>query len=317
MATSGTGQRRRPLRVALWLGIGDCHWACAKLRGLSEFHDGRPIHAYVNRSESHVSVQYLQLVPSIARAEESGDAPFNLLQEMPPSHRDQRWSTLAGCRGWKEFDYLLVANGHLERGEPLSTWLPELPTDFTYPLALPPAAQQRAAALAPAGSVLMYLSGVRPNRHFHNHVCSLGLWVHVAELLNASGFTPVLIGANTADDRCYRDAFLRAAAGRARVIDLVGQTSVADVCALVESAGAWVGLNSGTGIVAAMRGTPTVMLWSDSRYPIPGASEPLHTNMRTSWLHPDQCSRYRTISYGSRELTAVNVAARTLEVVRR
>lgn len=308
---------RRPLRVATWLGIGDCHWVCTKLRGLSALHGGRPIHAYVNRSPSHVSVEYLRLVPAIACAMESSSAPVDLGREMPPSHRDPRWSTLEGCRGWKEFDYLLVANGHLERGEPLATWLPELPTDFTYPLALPPAARQRAAALMPERTILLYLSGIAANRHFHNHVCSIGLWVHVAELLNAAGFVPLLIGANTQDDLCYRDAFLRGAAGRARVTDLAGRTSVAEVCALVERSAAWVGLNSGTGIVAAMLGTPTVMLWSDSRYPIPGAVEPLHTNMRASWLHADQCARYRTISYGSPELNAVNVAARVLEVVRR
>jgi hypothetical protein len=39
--------------------------------------------------------------------------------------------------------------------------------------------------------------------------------------------------------------------------------------------------------------------------------------MRTSWLAPYQLDRYRTISFGSPELTAANVVALTLEVVRR
>jgi hypothetical protein len=307
---------RDALHVALPLGIGDCHWVCAKLRGLSDLHDGRPIHAYVNRSPSHVSVGYLELVPMIARAIESARAPCDVARELPPSHRHHRWSTLEGCRGWNGFDYVLVANGHLERGERLETWLPELPTEFSYPLAIPTVARARAAALVPAGSVLVYLSGIGPNRGFHNHVCSIGLWVRVCELLNAAGFVPALIGSNTPDDLGYRDAFVSAAAGRARVQDAVGQTSIAEVCAIVETAQAWVGLNSGTGIVAAMLGVPTVMLWSDSRFPIPGAIEPLHTNMRSSWLSPPQLARYRTISYGSPELTAVNVVSRTLEVIR-
>jgi Glycosyltransferase family 9 (heptosyltransferase) len=305
-----------PLHVALPLGIGDCHWVCAKLRGLSQYHGGRPIHAYVNRSPSHLSVGYLALTPMIASALESARAPSDVARQLPPSHRDPRWSTLEGSRGWNGFDYVLVANGHLERGERLETWLPELPTDFSYSLNIPPAARVRARQLAPPGSVLLYLSGIGPNRGFHRHVCSIGLWVHVAELLNAAGLAPVLIGAGTRDDLTYRDGFLAAAAGRARVHDITGQTSIAEVCAVIETAAAWVGLNSGTGIVAAMMGRPTVMLWSDSRYPIPGAVEPLHTNMRTSWLVPSQLARYRTISYGSSELTAVNVVARTLEVVR-
>jgi hypothetical protein len=305
-----------PLHVALPLGIGDCHWVCAKLRGLSDYHGGRTVHAYVNRSPAHVSVGYLELVPMIARAIESGRAPCDVARALAPSHRDPRWSTLEGSRGWSGFDYVLVANGHLERGERLETWLPELPTDFSYTLAIPEAARARAAALAPRRSVLVYLSGIGPNRGFHNHVCSVGLWVRVCELLNAAGFVPVLIGAATPDDLGYRDAFLAAAENRAIVRDLIGQTSIADVCALVDTAAVWVGLNSGTGIVAAMLGVPTVMLWSDSRFPIPGAVEPLHTNMRTSWLAPHQLERYRTISYGSPELTAANVVARALEVLR-
>lgn len=305
-----------PLHVALPLGIGDCHWVCAKLRGLSDYHGGRPIHAHVNCSPRHVTVGYLRLIPMIARAHQNPRAPFDMARELPPGHRDPRWSTLEGSRGWNGFDYVLVANGHLERGDRIETWMPELPTDYSYPLAIPAASRARAAALVPPGSILLYMSGTAANRDFHNHVCSVGLWVHVVELLNAAGFTPALIGASTPDDRLYRDVFLTAAAGRVRVIDVVGRTSIADVCALIESAAAWVGLNSGTGIVAAMMGKPTVMLWSDSRYPIPGAIEPLHTNMRTSWLDSARLARYRTISYGSPELTAVNVVARTLEVVR-
>ncbi len=209
---------------------------------------------------------------------------------------------------------------------PTGTWRGDIasrPGSRSWPptsrirLAIPAAAREKAAALVPQGAILLYLSGIAPNWHFHSHVCSVGLWVRVAELLNARGCTPVLIGADTPDDYAYRDAFLNAADSRVRVMDVVGRTSVAEICAVLERAGAWVGLNSGTGIVAAMRGTPTVMLWSDSRYPIPGAAEPLHTNMRTSWLAQSQLERYRTVSFGSPELTAANVVARTLEVVRK
>jgi hypothetical protein len=308
---------RDPLRVALWLGIGDCHWACTKLRGLSDYHGGRPIHAYVSRDESHISIRYLELVPAIAVACETSHAPFDLTRDLPPSHRDLRWSTLEGCRGWHGLDYVLVANGHLERGECLETWLPELPTEFSYPLNIAPAVRARATSLAPARSILIYLSGIHANRYFHNHVCSIGLWVHVCELFNAAGLVPTLIGADTASDRGYRDAFLKAADGRVSVHDIVGRTSVAEVCAIVQNAAAWVGLNSGTGIVSAMMGTPTVMLWSDSQFPIPGAVEPLHTNMQTSWLPRPTPPNYRTISFGSPALTAINIVTTTLEIARR
>jgi hypothetical protein len=305
-----------PLHVALPLGIGDCHWVCTKLRALSARHGGRPIWAHVNRSPSHVSVGYLELVPAVARAIEDARAPADIGRELPPSHRDPRWSDLDGCRGWNGFDYVLVANGHLESGGSLADWLPELETDFCYPLRIPDAARARARALAAPGGVLLYLSGVGPNRGFHNDTWTADMWAQVVHLLNGAGIEPTLVGAATTDDRAYRDAFVARAGGHARFVDRVGQTSIAEVCALLEGAGAWVGLNSGLGIVAAMRGVPTVMLWSDSEHPIAGTVEPLHTAMRRSWLRPDQCGRYRTLSFGSPELTPTRVVARTLEVLR-
>jgi hypothetical protein len=68
-----------------------------------------------------------------------------------------------------------------------------------------------------------------------------------------------------------------------------------------------------------MLGTPTVMLWSDSRYPIPGVRAinlPLNSNMRTSWLHESQLASYRTKSFGAPDLTPENVVADILEVMR-
>ena len=305
-----------PLRVALWLGIGDCHWACTKLRGLAELHPGRPVHAHVGTSPSHVTVGYLRMVESIAQAVQSRDAPWDLLRDLPPHWRDPRWSTLEGCAGWRGFDYVLVPNGHLEVGLPLESWLPGLPTDFAYPLRVPAQSRRRAEALVREGDVLLYLSGIGPNRGFHADTWTVEMWVQTLEHFNAVGVEPVLIGADTRDDRAYRDLVVRAAGRRARFRDIVGRTTISDVVAVTDRAGAWVGLNSGTGIVAASRGTPTVMLWSDSRFPIPGAVEPLHTKMKDSWLSPEQKQSYRTLSYGSPSLTPARVVARTLEVRR-
>jgi hypothetical protein len=274
------------------------------------------VHAYVNRSPSHVTEGYLRIVPFVARAFESRDAPYDMAVDMPPGHRDARWSTLEGSAGWRGYDYVLVANGHLERGEPLATWLPELETDYAYELNVPAAARRRAAALVRPGDVLLYLSGIGPNRGFHADTWTTEDWVRTMELFNQVGVEPVLIGAATADDWGYRDLVAAAAKGRARFRDIVGHTSIPEIVAVIDLAGVWVGLNSGTGIVAASRGTPTVMLWSDSRYPIPGAVEPLHTSMKTSWLSPAQLGSYRTLSYGSPQLTPARVVARALEVRR-
>jgi hypothetical protein len=306
-----------PLRVAMWLGIGDCHWACTKLRGLAERHGGRPVHAYVGTSPSHATVEYLRMVEPIQQAFQSDRAPWDLARDLSPHWRDPRWSTLDGCAGWRGFDYVLVPNGHLECGLPLEGWLPDLPTDFAYALRVPGPSRRLAESLVEPGDVLLYLSGNGPNRGFHNETWTVEMWARTMELFNAVGIVPVLIGANTADDRGYRDRVAGAARGRARFRDIVGRTTIPDIVAVTDRAGVWVGLNSGTGIVAASRGTPTVMLWSDSRFPIPGAVEPLHTHMQTSWLTPAQRKTYRTLSYGSPSLAPARVVARALEVIRR
>lgn len=303
-----------PLRVALPLGIGDCHWACTKFRALSAMHDNRPVHAYVNRSTNHLTVGYLAMVDVIAEAYESPDAPYDVNRELPPNHQHPRWATLDGCRNWNGFDYVAVANGWLETGNRLETWWPELETEFSYKLNIP---EVTIAKMAPwEDRTLLYLSGVGPNYGFHRNTWSVAHWARVIQQLNTNGVEPVLVGANTKDDKTYRDQVV-AAAKDLEFCDLVGQTSLPEYCQIIRTARSWTGLNSGGGIVAAMLGTPTVMLWSDSQYPIPTVKAlnlPLNTTMQTSWLSEQQRTTYRTRSFGSPELTPENVVADIVEV---
>lgn len=312
-----------PLRVAFWLGIGDCHWACQKLRGLSAYHDGRPIEVHIGCSPNHASVGYLELVPFIERAVLDDTAPYDPWHDLLPSHRDPRYSTLEGCAGWRGFDYVLIANGHLERGERIETWLPELPTDYTYDLRIPEEARTSVRARVGTRRVLLYLSGEDANRDFHNNTWTVNDWMEVIRALNRAGHEPVVVGADTRSDHEYVQRLCRARDASPLTTDfvnLVGQTTIPEYCALIEDAAVWMGLNSGGGVVSAMRSTPTVMFWSDDRYPQvvdPGNwTLPLHHAMQTSWLSPEQRTTYRTFSYGSPKLTPSRVTDALLEVVR-
>lgn len=311
----------QPLRVALPLGIGDCHWACQKLRGLSEAHGGRPIHAYVNSSPHHASVGYLELVPFIEKAICSKDAPYDIWAEMAPSHRALAWSERGLAGGWRGFDYIVVANGHLERGDRIETFFSDIVTDYTYELNIPAAVREHVHDVWGRRRVLLYLSGFGPNAGFHQHTWAYTDWILVMRELNAMDITPLLVGAATEDDMSYGEQvkFLAKRDGRLWD-DSIGETNIPEYCALIEDASVWIGLNSGGGIVSAMRGTPTIMLWSDSQYPKAAdpnnRTVPLHTNMRTSWLAEDQLSTYRTISYGSPEANAEHVIKAFKEVAR-
>lgn len=305
----------KPVTVALPLGIGDTHWAVTKFRALSEFHEGRPIHAYINEDWQHRSIGFLQMVPSLEKVFPSGKAPTDIVFQMKPTYMHPRWSTLKGSANWNGFDYLLVPNGHLEKGFPLETWLPELPTEYIYPLNYPPGTKEEAAELFKPGDVILYPSGIGPNRGFHADNWTRHDWARIIQILNNRGVEPVLVGADNNDDTAYRDLLMRLIPD-CRVRDLVGKTSIPVVFAGIEIASVWVGFNSGLGIVSAMLGVPTVMLWSDARYPLIGASRALHHKMQRSWLPEERLAKYRTFSFGSPELTAENVVTAAFEVMR-
>ncbi len=306
-----------PLKVAFALGIGDVAWSLMKIRALSKM-EGRPVDAYVNCSPNHVTVGFLELIPFINKAVQSDKAPYDINAVMPPNPRDPRWASLEGCRNWGEgMDYIAVCNGHLERGERIETFWPELETEHDFPLLIPEADRQYIRDMGAEGRVLLYPSGVGPNNGFHRGTWESAYWVNIICQLNGLGIRPLLVGANTKDDLEYARWIERDAKKFGAAWDsLVGKTTIPQYCAAIEAARVWVGLNSGGGIVSAIRGTPTVMMWSDSAHAIPGVGTVLHTNMRTSWLAEHQLNTYRTLSYGSPELTPPNVIKAILEVIR-
>jgi hypothetical protein len=310
----------QPLRVSLPLGIGDCHWACQKLRALGEL-EGRPVHAYVNESPSHASVGFLELVPFIQKAICSPLSVYDVWNEMPPNHRDPRWSDRATARNWGSFDYVVVANGHLERGERIETFFPDVGTDYTYDLNIKDEDRQYVRNRWGVDRTLLYLSGAGPNWGFHRNWWKPEHWVEVVSMINGQGEIPLLVGANTFDDcRYFEIVEEKLKAAGVKYDSAISFTTIPQYCALIQDASAWVGLNSGGGIVSAMQHTPTIMFWSDSNYP--GVSDPgnktvpLHTNMRTSWLNDAQLKTYRTLSYGDPDFTPRRVVELLREIAR-
>lgn len=306
-----------PLKVCFALGLGDTYWACTKLKALQEA-TGRPLHGYINSSEHHQSVNLLRLVPYLEQCFQAPDAPYDVFREFSPTYTDPRWSTREGCAGWRGYDYVMVPNGHLERGEPLATWWPDLETEYNIALNIPAYVRDNTWSwVGKRRPVLLYVSGTGPNNAFHGGTFNERYWAQVIEGLNAHNIAPTLVGARTRDDTQFASE-VRRWAGGAAYDDLVGQTSTEEYLALIEHAAVWIGLNSGGGIIAASRGTPTVMLWSDSQYPIHGLPPhlPLHTNMKSSWLPPEASAWYRTLSFGSPALTPQAVVEAALEVMR-
>lgn len=305
----------KPIRVAFPLGIGDCHWPCQKIAGLSKMFGHAPIHAYVARSPNHNSVGYLELMPCIEKAEFSENALTRIRFQMPPDYRDERWRTLEGSAGWNGFDYLFCANGHIEEGKPIADWMPELETQYEFDYVIDAQSQSDSRRLMPYPEVLLYMSSLSANVGFHKMWWRLEDWVEVIRLFNGRGIVPTMVGANTEGDLNYNNMIAQERPA-IEFKSIVGRTTIPTMVDLLKRCRVWMGLNSGFGIVSASMGTPTVMFWSDDRWPLVREEWLLKEAEQRAWLRYDQLEVYRTFSYGSPDMTPEAVVSKAMEIMR-
>lgn len=305
-----------PLRIAVPPGIGDAHWSMMKARALKAMH-GRKLHVYIGHTQHHNTANYLQLIPFVDAVKidmRLGDMVAN----MKPSFSDKKFSMLAGSKNWNGFEYIFCANGHLEAGCMLTTWMPELDIDWMYDLNIRNETFTLIDRKIGHGRTILYLSGTGPNKSFHAGWWKPEWWIKIISGLNAEGIEPVIIGANNGHDKEYLSLVKMQSGGKEiRFMDLIGMTTHEEVMAIIKMAKVWCGLNSGTGIVSASMGTPTVMLWSDHAFRMPGVQQYLHSNMKRSWLTEWQLEKYRTLSYGDPATTTENVLRNIFEVMRK
>lgn len=327
-----------PLRVAFPVGIGDCHWVLLKMKALSRFFDDRPIHAFINEGPDHATIGFLKMCPQIQEAFVDKNAPYgydfkprvDFKGETNPvdhgSRYHRHWALLENCINVGDYDVWAIFNPCVDAGISFDELWPELNpyggTDYEYELNIPADAQEYVKQFGEK-PLVFYPSGVSANRLFHYNLWTKEQWALSAKRLNeATGREIVVVGSSSKSDLDYwRDGEnpLREIFDSLGVnyVDAVGKTNLYQYCAIIKGASAWVGLNSGGGIVSAGMKVPTVMIWSDSAYPIQHSNAiNMHTNMQRSWLNEAQQKTYRTLSFGSPGLTPESIAEKTLEVMR-
>ncbi len=126
--------------------------------------------------------------------------------------------------------------------------------------------------LEPDANVLEALKAKLPDRPFVALNAGAG-WVtkrwpaphfaHVAEALSQQGISSVLIGGRATADREAADAVL--AAAKATPVDLLGQTNIRELIALLSLAKAHVGGDTGSTHLMAALGRPAIGLYSITR----------------------------------------------------
>jgi ADP-heptose:LPS heptosyltransferase len=176
--------------------------------------------------------------------------------------RDHFLLRLVGAKrrvGYPRLGSRYLLNQHLHRPAPEShryEYWRQLASQLG--LTLPPAEQLNGAPPRPGGKILIHTGAGQPIR-----VWPLARFQKLTARLRAAGYT-VLV----ACDPDQRDAWL--AAGESAV---VSPASVNGLLALIESASAFIGNDSGPGHLAACCGVPTFTIFGPQ---LPGWFAPLH-----------------------------------------
>jgi ADP-heptose:LPS heptosyltransferase len=143
--------------------------------------------------------------------------------------------------------------------------LPGVPTEGTAVprLALPKGERIKARAYLGAQRLKRGFLALHPSAGGASRLWPDGHWVELLKGLPA-GRGLALLG--TEEERARLEA-LRRDSGRSDARVLAGGTSVAALAAVLEQAGALIGLNSGPGHLAAAVGTPVLSLFSGANDP--------------------------------------------------
>lgn len=242
-------------------GIGDLHWIMTKLESFKKENNIKKIRVRMNlgwlESQSiHLySLDYLKLIPFIDSAES--------IEEIIPFEY-----ALAGGSGTPLFknhggcDYMIEFNSCLENGMKLKDILPEYDTNFDYPIDRPPAAERYAETLKQKVGgklVLLFTASTEGNDIWARELWTPTDWMDLArKIYKETKCRLVLIGA--AWDKKYAE-IISGLDHEKIIFDIVGNTSVAQLFALLRTADVLVGYQCGVVMMSVHFRTPTVGFW--------------------------------------------------------
>jgi ADP-heptose:LPS heptosyltransferase len=273
------------MRIGLPAGVGDVSWAWSKLyhrRGaidVIEVCDGWP----------QRTVPYLEcLFPSVDTSPHFGYGDFNYqtIQLFTKSNGIQNptWEHL-----WENFEghhrVLLEPNEHLELGRRLELWMPDVATEFHYPLYTAHAAQSMREKLHRAfsdagakGEMLVGISCASYRGSEAWKTWGVDEWRFVLQKMLSRGYQPVLLGG-------FWDDLTYTLACELNLPELVGKTSMAECVELLRILPAYVGFSSGLNVIRTVVDRPAFALWPDHQQ-----------ELSTSWVPPHMLESHRYVA---------------------
>lgn len=286
------------LTVGVPEGIGDCLWAMTKARALMEYHCTDVLDVAI-LGNSDRAVSFLTGFDFVDRVYNTG---VPVLNGDPDPDGRLTYLVSGRCHAnsgpLETVDWLLIPNGHLERGRLLEDWLPQFATDWGlmqhFRLSMSAFIGLRDMQTIKnwnhdVGHVVCYLGPAEGNAidgrgHNRGSVWSTGDWRLLFRGIIAAGLQPVVIGAGC--DESYASLVLEGL-GTDLVVNFVGQTSVAQALMLVAGARAVVGYQGGLAIAAPYLGVPSCVFWRpDGDSIAPDQKVCFHEGMASGWIPP-------------------------------
>ena len=192
--------------------------------------------------------------------------------------------------------YMMIANGHLEKGLRLEDWLPEFDIDFDIADKFQFKKSDIQFVLNLMSQIdkpycVFYIGPLNGNTidgHNRNSLWTLKNWTDLGNLIhNELKLDIVVVGAPY--DKSYSDMFFMQLneSERKYFYDYVGQTGVGDVYAVTKASKFVISYQSGIGIFSAYMGVPSTVFWRPHGNSIsPSLHITFNEDMATAWAPP-------------------------------
>lgn len=250
-------------------GIGDIHWVMLKLGAIKKASGAEQIYLTVrdiSPARPLRAKSYLSLCPLVDRVTYK-KTNFST----PP------WGFTANVDG---YDYLIDATRPLERGMHIEDWMPEMKTDYMYPM-------ESVAPMEPKNIAVLTMGDDDAVRNWHGNFGDKE-WANLIEWLGRR-MKVVVVG--KWKDKAVVERVKEVSI--TKFVDLTEKTSFTQLMSLMLGARIVIGSISGTLIVAAGRlGAKVVSLWPGSN-----AAIKLPEAMRDSWIPHGINPNYRALGF--------------------
>ena len=252
------------VKVVTFQGIGDCLWVMTKIQSLlkREFASKACIViSGVNGDGDYVSDRAVEFVKNFDFISGVEKTHWSITED-PPRDCEGHWRYSVSQPGWHHYDWMMQANSHLEHGNRLEDWMPDLEinwnvmdhfkvhdSDVTY-----------VKENLPEKYFLIYFGNVSGNtveNHNRGPRWTPEHWVELIE--NLPDIPLIAIGAYY--DAAYFNNYINPLLKNRKVESRIGDFSITRTVEVIRASKGLIAFQSGLGCISGLLGVPTCMWW--------------------------------------------------------